>query len=140
MLGRLSPRAPMARPLLLLTACALLLAPACGNKSLTLEGYEKALSAAGVNTGEKEPQMAAAIGAKNGYGFSFPSGGCSDGNLCRCEVYEFDTSIESGREALATVKKNGLMGTRLEFNQNLAIFCQGDSPKAKQAISVLLAM
>ncbi len=133
--------APMPRPLLLLlTACALLLAPACGNKSLTLEGYEKALSAAGVNIGEKEPQIVALIGAKNGYGFSLSGGTCSDQNLCRCEVFEWDTSIGSGRKALSAIKKEGLMGTRLEFNQNLGIFCQGDSPKAKQAISVLLAM
>jgi hypothetical protein len=37
-------------------------------------------------------------------------------------------------------KKEGVMGSRLEFNQNLGIVCQGDSPKAKQAISVLLAI
>jgi hypothetical protein len=130
----------MARPLLLLTACALLLVPACANKSLTLEGYKKALSATGINTGEELPVFFQLIGAKNGYKFSLSGGTCSDLNLCRCEVYEWDTSIGSGREALAAIKKEGVMGTALEFNQNLGILCQGDSPEAKQAISVLLAM
>ncbi len=116
-----------------LAASALILTPSCGNQSLTLEGYEKALSAAGISTGEKEPQYFQLIGAKNGYGFSV-----DDDN--RCEVYEFDTSIGSGRKALEVVKKEGLMGTRLEFNKNLGIFCQGDSPETKEAVSVLMSM
>lgn len=132
----------MNRPLCAAVAVsALLLATSCGEKTLTLEGYEKNLASAGVTTGPKEPQSAPLIGAKRGYGFSLKGDrNCTEENLCRCEIYEFDTSIKSGRDALATIKKEGLMGTRLEFNRNLGIFCQGGSPQGKQAESVLMKM
>lgn len=124
-----------------LAAMALVLLAACGEKPLTLEGYEKALSAAGIRTGPKQPQYYQMIGAKNGYGFSVEGDSrCSDQYLCRCEVFEFDTSIGSGREALATLKKEGVMGTRPEINKNLAIMCQGDTAQTKQALSVLMSM
>ena len=132
----------MNKPLLVAAAAAALLTvTSCGEKPLTLQQYEKALASAGVRTGSKEPQAAALIGAKSGYGFSLEGDSrCTEENLCRCEVYEFDTSIGSGREALATIKKEGLMGTKLEFNKNLGIFCQGDSPQGTRAISVLKGM
>ena len=123
--------------------CALLLTASCagGEKPLTLDGYRKALAAAGVVTGPQEPQLFQLIGASAGYGFSLTGDSrCTSENLCRCEVYEFDTSIKSGREALAAIKKDGVMGTRLDFNKNLGIFCQGDSERGKRAISVLMEM
>lgn len=124
-----------------LAVAALLVGTSCGEKPLTIEEYEKALAAAGVRTGPKEPQLAQIIGAKSGYGFSLEGDSrCTDQNLCRCEVYEFDTSTGSGREALATIKKEGLMGTKLEFNKNLGIFCQGESSQGKQAVAVLMGM
>ncbi len=124
-----------------LAASALLLVASCGERTLSLEEYDKALSAAGIRTGAKQPQQFQLIGAKNGYGFPVDGDSrCSDQYLCRCEVYQFDTTTGSGREALATVKKEGLLGTRMEFNKNLGMFCQGDTPQTKQAVSVLLGM
>lgn len=124
-----------------LAVSSLLLASSCGEKSLSLQSYEKALLTAGIQIGPKEAQQFQLIGAKNGYGFSVEGDSrCSDQYLCRCEVYEFDTSIESGREALAAIKREGLMGIRMEFNKNLGMFCQGDTPQTKQAVSVLLGM
>lgn len=122
-------------------ASALLLISSCGEKAFTLDDYEKALSTAGIRRGPKEPQLYQLIGAKNGYGFSVEGDSrCSSEYLCRCEVFEYDTSIGSGREALATYKKEGFMGTRGEFNKNLTIMCQGDTPQTKQAVAVLMGM
>lgn len=123
------------------TVAALLTVTSCGEKPLTLQQYEKALATAGLRTGDKESKIAAVIGAKNGYGFSYEDDSrCAEDNPCYCEVYEFDTSIESGREAMATLKKEGFWGQKFEFNKNLGIFCPGDSSQDQKAVSVLMKM
>ena len=56
------------------------------------------------------------------------------------EVYQFDTSITTGREALANLEKTGLMGRKVFVNRNLVILPDPENPKWAQIKAVFSSM
>lgn len=48
------------------------------------------------------------------------------------EVYQFDTSVTSGKDAIEALKKNGFMGQKCYFNKNLAMNRANNIPKWEQ--------
>lgn len=48
------------------------------------------------------------------------------------EVFQFDTSVTTGKDAMEALKKNGLMGQKCYFNKNLAIVHFNNVPKWEQ--------
>ncbi len=48
------------------------------------------------------------------------------------EVYQFDTSVTTGKDAMEELKKNGDMGQKCYFNKNLAIVHFNNVPKWEQ--------
>ncbi len=64
-------------------------------------------------TGQTE-KMYQMIGARNGVGITI------DGSVV--EIYEFDTTIGSGREMLSNLQKEGFMGQRVDLvHGNIAV-------------------
>jgi len=90
----------------------------CGNtqndKQLTIEDFTKALESNGMSIGEKSVKMSGLIMATDGYRI--------DVNGDSIEVYQFDTTIKSGKEAIEKWKKEGIMGHPVIVNKNLMMF------------------
>lgn len=95
----------------------------------TLDQVEAALKAAGFDVGSRQEKAYQMLGATDGCGFWI-----GDNPV---EVYIFDLSITSGKDALNVLAKDGLMGQRMEIHNNVAILLHNhpDRDKIKEAIA-----
>ena len=106
--------------LLLLTSIICSCGESSSPKELSLGDFTSALETNEFALGEKEEKIFAMLQAVDG--FSIPVNGQ------KVEIYQFDTSITSGREALERIKKDGFIGRAVTANGNIVIF---NNPKHK---------
>lgn len=85
-----------------------------GDKQLTIESFTEALESNGISIGKKSEKMYRLLMATDGYGI--------DVNGEYIEVYQFDTTIQSGKDAIEKWKKEGFMGQPVIVNKNLMMF------------------
>lgn len=97
----------------------------------TLSEVKAALDSAGYAVGECNEQAASLIGAVEGCSYSV-----GPDNI---EVFRFDMSIQSGREALRTVEEEGVGGQRALVVGNVAVivFDHPDSTAIRQVLENL---
>lgn len=88
----------------------------CGssNEQLQLTDFTNALANSGMTIGEKREKLYQMLQAVNGYGVEV------NGDVIL--VYQFDTTISSGRDALDKWKRDGVMGQAVVVNKNLMLF------------------
>lgn len=85
-----------------------------GDAQLTIEDFTVALESNGMSVGEKSDKMFALLMATDGYGIEV--------NGDSIEVYQFDTTIKSGIEAIEKWKTEGFMGQSVVVTKNLMMF------------------
>jgi hypothetical protein len=82
-------------------------------EQLEIKDYLGALEKEGYSLGKKHEKMYQFLMASDGFAIEL--------NGSKIEIYEFDTTITSGKNALEKIKKDGFMGKGLIVNKNLAI-------------------
>jgi predicted sugar kinase len=92
------------------------------------EHFEKS----GIIIKEKNIKHGSLIGATSGKSLRIGEGAV--------EVYQYNLSIESGEEALARLKKRGVMGSAAIVNGNLVLLDTPDHPQWKEIKAAFLAM
>ena len=97
-----------------------------------MDDFIAKLQGAGFIVSEPKEKMYVMLGASNGAGF--------DVNGDSIEIYEFDTSITSGRDALERLKTDGFSGQAAEIHKNLAIFVHDKSENTDAAKKILFSM
>ena len=80
---------------------------------IEIQDYLDALTKQGFTLGKKQQKMYQFLMASDGFGIEI--------NGSNIEIYEFDTSITSGKKALKKIEKDGFMGKGLVVNKNLAM-------------------
>ncbi len=80
---------------------------------IEIQDYLNTLTKQGFTLGKKQQKMYQLLMASNGFGIEV--------NGSNIEIYEFDTSITSGKKALEKIKKEGFMGKGLIVHKNLAV-------------------
>ena len=98
----------------------------------TLPELYKHFESSGIVIEAKEPKHGGIIGATAGKSLKI-----GDGHV---EVYQYNLSIESGVEALARLKKRGVMGRAALVNNNLVLLDTPDHPQWKNIETVFLGM
>jgi len=83
--------------------------PEFTNKQLTIEEFTKALQSNGMHLGEKTDKWHGLLRATRGYGI--------DVNGDSIEIYQFDTTIKSGKKAIEKWKEEGYMGQPVVVNK-----------------------
>lgn len=103
-------------------------------KELTISDFISALKAKGLSPDKQEQrgEGCGLVGASDCVSLDYYSGSV--------EVYQFDTSITSGRDALEALEKNGFMGQRCYSNSNIAIDKAFTVPKWEQIRAVFSAL
>ncbi len=103
-------------------------------KELTISDFISALKAKGLSPDKQEQrgEGCALVGASDCVLLDYYSGSV--------EVYQFDTSVTSGRDALEALKKNGFMGQSCYSNSNLAIDKAFTVPKWDRIRAVFSAL
>ena len=97
-------------------------------KQLTIADFVASLSAHGLPIEKKSEKFYGMIMANDGMGLTIAGD--------EIEVYQFDTSITSGQDALENLKKTGLMGQKVMVNRNLLIVPDPKHPKWAQIEAV----
>ena len=90
---------------------------ACGSSDdaaqLTIEQFSSELKNNGMKIGEQPEKAFSLLQATNGLAITV--------NDERIEVYQYNTTEKTGREALGKYKKDGLMGRKLIVRKNLIL-------------------
>ena len=84
------------------------------NVQLEITDYLNVLENDGMSIGEKNPKLFHMIQAVDGYGVEI--------NGDTIEIYKFDTTITSGRDAIEKWKHDGIMGRPVVVRKNLMLF------------------
>ena len=104
----------------------------CGNsqddKQLTIESFTEVLESNGIYVGEKIDKWYALLMATDGYGIDVNGG--------QIEVYQFDTTIQSGKDAIEKWKKEGFMGQPVIVNKNLMMFANKKHKDWKEIVHI----
>lgn len=90
-------------------------------QKLEVEALEQALEKKGFEIGEKTEKMYGVIKANDGYGLEI--------NGESIEIYEYNTGITSGEEAIEKMVEDGVMGQRAIRRKNLLMLVEEDHPK-----------
>lgn len=108
---------------------------ACGNAGRelhTAEEFAAALEAAGLADGERREKFHGLLGAVDGFGVVVAGH--------PVEVYEFDTTLAAGSEALEQLRRDGFMGQGVVVNRNLALFKKPKHAHWQQVLAVFESM
>ena len=89
-------------------------------ESLQIEAFLELLKADGFQVGDRQEKLYQLLMASDGAAFAV------DGHTV--EVYAFDVSIRTGREALERLREDGFMGGSMQIHKNLALVVHGDNP------------
>ena len=102
--------------------------------ALSIQMFRDAISTHGLNLERESEKMYGLIGAIDGYGMTV--------GQCRVEIYEFDTTIKSGRDALARLVEDGVNGRRAAQNKNLALLyhCKPDNSDYAKVSEILYSL
>jgi hypothetical protein len=87
---------------------------------LQIEAFLELLRADGFQVGDRREKFYQLLMASDGAAFDV------DGHTI--EVYEFDVSIRTGREALERLNEDGFVGGSMQIHKNLALVVHGDNP------------
>lgn len=117
------------RALSVLFFCALVLSGCSGTAQAekSLDGLLSHLTALQFEVGTPEEKWFSMIGAENGFGIDI------DGQ--QLEFYQFNTTIGSGKKALANVMQEGLNGSPVHVNGNLVILEDKQHPKWNEILT-----
>ncbi len=99
-----------------------------GGKQLTIENFIKALQSNGISIGKRSEKAYGLLMATDGYRIDV-----NDGSI---EVYQFDTTIKSGKEAIEKWEKEGCMGHPVVVNKNLMMGSNEKHENWKEIIHV----
>jgi hypothetical protein len=102
------------------------------DEMIHIEDFVERLRAAGLDVSDREEKLHQKIMATDGGRYEVNGDGL--------EIYEFDTSITSGRIGLHNLREDGLMGQAPTIHKNLALFKSKKSGTLQQAESILLDM
>ncbi len=95
-------------------------AVATHSKSLQIEEFLELLRESGFQVGDRREKFYQLLMASDGAAFDV------DGHTI--EVYEFDVSVRTGRDALERLKEDGFMGRSMQIHENLALVVHGENP------------
>ena len=101
-------------------------------KQLTISDFESKLESTGMKLGKKSEKEYRMLQAVDGYAIEIEGS--------RIEIYQFDTSIESGESALNRWKEEGIVGLKPVVNRNLMIFSPKKHPKWKEIKSIFMSI
>ncbi len=93
-------------------------------KQITIETFTNALESNGMSIGERSEKLYGLLMAIDGYGIEV------NGDFI--EVYQFDTTIKSGKEAIEKWNKEGFMGQPVIVRKNLMMFLNKNHKNWKQ--------
>ena len=99
------------------------------NEQLSISELTKTLESKGMKVSNKSEMMFQLIMASDGYSIDINGEGI--------EIYQFDTTIKSGREALDKLKKEGFMGQKIIAHKNLVIFQNIKHEKWNDILNIL---
>jgi hypothetical protein len=98
------------------------------DKQLTIDIFTKALASNGMSLGKKTEKMYGLLMATDGYSI--------DVNGESIEIYQFNTTIKSGKDAIENWKNEGYMGHSVVVNRNLMLFTNNKHKNWEEIIKV----
>src|SRR5690625_4917062 len=98
------------------------------DRQLTISDFREALREAGLPVGEPEEMFYEMVQASDGA--ALPVGARS------IEVYQYDTTIRSGKEAHDAIREGGLMGRRVIAHENLILLPAPDHDHWTEILAV----
>ena len=99
---------------------------------LEIEDFFNLTVTNGYELGAKHEKMYQFLMATDGYG--------RDINGISLEVYKYDLSVQSGKDAIRRIEKEGFMGTGVVVNQNLMLLKKETHPNWTDLKNLFLSL